>query len=112
MGQQHTKEEFCEALATFVAGAQCILNEHHKQANYTNLVDILSIKRGLKFAKIVRTRQDSPGSASVHCFVDMTNGDVLKAAGWQAPAKHARGNIFDANNGLAKMGPYGPAYLR
>ena len=49
---------------------------------------------------------------SVHAFVDKTNGDVLKPASWKAPAKHARGNIFDAKNGLGSMGPFGPAYLR
>jgi hypothetical protein len=27
--------------------------------------------------------------------VPMKTGDVLKAAGWSAPAKHTRGNIFD-----------------
>lgn len=35
------------------------------------------------------------GGKSVHCFVDF-NGEVLKAAGWNAPAKGSRGNIFDA----------------
>ena len=35
-------------------------------------------------------------------------GDLLKAASWKAPAKHARGNILD---GTARYGPYGPEYL-
>jgi hypothetical protein len=48
---------------------------------------------------------------SAHCFVDIATGDVLKAASWKAPAKHARGNIFDESNGLKWMGPFGPAYL-
>jgi hypothetical protein len=42
----------------------------------------------------------------------MLNGDVLKAASWRAPAKHARGNIFDEYDGLRNMNEYGPAYLR
>ncbi len=49
---------------------------------------------------------------SAWAFVDRTNGDVLKPASWRAPAKHARGNIFDESNGLAAMGPYGPAYIK
>ena len=49
---------------------------------------------------------------SAYCFVDRTNGDVLKAASWKAPAKHARGNIFDDSNGLKFMSAYGAAYLR
>ena len=35
-------------------------------------------------------------------------GDLLKAASWKSPAKHARGNIMD---GTAKYGVYGPEYL-
>ena len=35
-------------------------------------------------------------------------GDLLKAASWKAPAKHARGNIMD---GTAKYGVYGPSYI-
>ena len=35
-------------------------------------------------------------------------GDLLKAATWKAPAKHARGNIID---GTARYGVYGPDYL-
>ena len=35
-------------------------------------------------------------------------GDLLKAATWKAPAKHARGNIID---GTARYGVYGPEYL-
>lgn len=50
--------------------------------------------------------------SGVHCFVDMTTGDVLKPASWKTPAKHARGNIFDAQNGLGSMGEHGPAYLK
>jgi hypothetical protein len=40
----------------------------------------------------------------------MTNGDVLKPASWKAPAKGARGNIFDEHNGLNRMTEYGPEY--
>ena len=36
-------------------------------------------------------------------------GDLLKAEGWNAPAKHSRGNIFD---GTAKYTMFGPAYLK
>ena len=48
---------------------------------------------------------------SAWAFIDSTNGDVLKPASWKAPAKHARGNIF-AENPVANVSPYGPAYLR
>ena len=74
---------------------------HSKGLNY----DVFTFKNNKKYVKVIRGN-------GVHCFVDKTNGDVLKAAGWYSPAKHARGNIFDEHNGLGSMGEYGPAYLR
>ena len=34
---------------------------------------------------------------SIHAFIDKVSGDVLKAAGVNAPAKGARGNVLDRN---------------
>jgi hypothetical protein len=64
-----------------------------------------SIKYGKRYAKIYR-------GWGIHCFIDLDNGDVLKAASSKAPAKHARGNILDEHNGLKYMTQFGPAYLR
>lgn len=36
-------------------------------------------------------------------------GDLLKAAGYNSPAKHARGNIFE---GTERYSLYGPVYLK
>jgi len=69
----------------------------------------LHINQGSRYIKIVRK---DISSKSVWAFVDKINGDVLKPASWSAPAKHARGNIFDEHNGLKNIGYYGPAYLR
>lgn len=49
---------------------------------------------------------------SVYAFVDKTTGDVLKPAGYNAPAKHARGNIYKDDFGLNCCGKYSVAYLR
>lgn len=46
---------------------------------------------GKKYARLVTVRQGQRSSAMG--FVNLTNGDILKADGWKAPAKHARGNI-------------------
>ena len=40
--------------------------------------------------------------------VPIKKGDLLKAASWKAPAKHARGNIID---GTARYSVYGPQYI-
>lgn len=58
---------------------------------------------GKKYARIVAEE------ASCWGFIDMANGDILKADSWSKPAKHPRGNI---NNGIKDVGPMGPGYLR
>ena len=62
----------------------------------------IEVMVGTKNARIVRAE---PGR-SCYCFVSMENGDVLMSAGWKAPAKHARGNIFDEFKGMKKCNPY------
>ena len=69
-----------------------------------------NVEFGRKYARIYTV--DSRGAkGGVYCFVDRTNGDILKAASWTAPAKHARGNIYAADP-LAGVGKYGADYLR
>lgn len=59
----------------------------------------LKLVKGQRYAKLVSVQPGSVGGSS-HSFIDLTNGDILKAASWKAPAKHARGNIRmgDASN--------------
>lgn len=51
------------------------------------------VTEGKKFDKVI---VETWGSKSVHCFIDRSNGDLLKAASWNARAKGVRGNINDA----------------
>ena len=78
------------------------------------------ISYGGKYAKIIETRNGQ--NASVLLFValetfetknlgQVKQGDILKAASWQAPAKHARGNIFDENP-LQGVKQHGAKYLK
>ena len=50
---------------------------------------------GPKNIRIVRTDIDNEMSRSVYCFVRKSDGAILKAAGWNAPAKGVRGSIMD-----------------
>ena len=62
-------------------------------------VDITT-KVGRKFIKIIRDTSVWGFVAKAdgtHKGVPMKMGDVLKAASWNAAAKHTRGNIFDDN---------------
>lgn len=107
-----------EALQKYIEGCQKIHDKH--KAMYFPSVPydtVLEIKAGKRYDKIVAkeyvkaTGQSNVGG-SVHSFVEKSTGNVFKPAGWNAPAKHARGNIYDEANGLGMMGPYGPASLK
>lgn len=65
---------------------------------------------GKKYLRVA-TVDASHGGRSVYCFIGVADGGIYKAAGWKAPAKTARGNIYNANP-LDGCGPYGPNYLR
>ena len=69
---------------------------------------VITADVGRRYAKLLVS---DASSRSVYCFVDLTNGDVLKAATWKAPAKHARGNIF-ANDPTAGVNVYGANYIK
>ena len=71
---------------------------------------------GQKYAKITSTPKLGSGK-SAWGFIALEDnpskgfikGDLLKPAGYNTPAKHARGNIYDGNT---KYSQYGVAYLR
>lgn len=74
---------------------------------------VVTLEEGKKFVRVVRAVKHGHQitGRSVYCFVQIDNGDILKAASWKAPAKTARGSVFNANM-LEGCGPYGVAYLR
>jgi hypothetical protein len=85
--------------------------EYYEKADMPNQYKELIVEIGNKFIRlwqgtgcwgfISRVDGDLKGSP-------IKKGDLLKAATWKAPAKHARGNIID---GTARYGVYGPEYL-
>jgi hypothetical protein len=101
--------DFNTALDAFVKATQQMLHDHYER-NFTRVwAPKLTIERGQKNVRIVAN--DQGGSRSVFCFVRIADGAILKAAGWKAPAKHARGSIY-VNQGQDALTPYGAAYLR
>ena len=101
-------------------GCQSIINSYYK-TNYANISSpVLKFDEG---SKCIRVFLESGGTRSCYCFVAKVNyetkelgqvkeGDILKSASWKKPAKHARGNLFDKDNGLQWMNSYGATYLR
>lgn len=64
---------------------------------------------GSKYIKIIAVGK---AQRSVYCFLDYA-GRIYRSATWRAPAKHARGSIFQQDFGWGTaLGPYGAAYLR
>ena len=107
-----TDSKTLEALNAFVAAAQSVIDAHMAKNFPTLEVEKLHVEMGRRYAKIVRERATDKMGRSVYCFVDLTNGDVLKAETWKKPAKHPRGNIFNPDSGATGVNPYGANYMR
>jgi len=125
------EKDFDGALNSFVIGVKKIIDDYFgsqfPNTHATIEHDIL-VNYGPRFAKIVNVERerDNPRkeiAKSAFAFVAIGDGnnktlgewkagDIFKPASWSTPAKGARGNIFDDDNGLSKIGPYGPQYLR
>lgn len=71
----------------------------------------ISIDWGIKNAKIVRC--DGEGKPeSVFCFVDLENGNILKADGWKKPAPQPRGSVMKEDFGVGDVTAYGARYMK
>ena len=94
---------------------QDIENQHSK--SFPSLKDYgCTFKAGRKFCKIIIT-DGNGGDRSVWGFINLTHekfneGDVLKAAGWAAPAlNRPRGNLLKQNYKVDARTQYGPGYI-
>lgn len=110
MSTIHVNPSDCPAFASFLAGVKRISDTYMAMTFPTLAKPNFRFDDGLRYIRVVRF--EGGITSSVHCFIDKTNGDVLKAESWKRPARHARGNIFNPDNGLVCMGPYGASYLR
>ena len=109
-----------EFVSWFTA-AQAIVDEYRNQHFPTLPRVILSVKPGQKMVKVI-SAWENKSHCSVWGFVAMVDnttkslgivkaGDVMKAASFNVPAKHARGNILDSTNGTSRLTAHGPSYL-
>ena len=100
-------------LEKYMAMVQEKNEQYYKICGFTHSdPDHISADMGRKYARIVKNDQLS-GSRSVHTFVNMLNGDILKAGGWSAPQKNGvRGNIFADDLGANRVNEHGANYLK
>ena len=98
-------------VANFINKLNIQRKDHYVKADMVSQYQELTVEVGQKYIRlwvgttcwgfISRVDGDLKGSP-------IKKGDLLKAATWKAPAKHARGNIID---GTARYSTYGPEYL-
>ena len=102
-------DDFNAALDKFLEHCRKVLSDYMEKTYPTLPKEELKTQEGQRYVKVVKT--DGVSTRSAWAFVDKTNGDVLKAASWGVPAKHARASIYDPST-WKNVGPYGPAYMR
>lgn len=101
-----------ERLQRWLEAAQTIINENYASRFPSLTPTVLEMSDGRRYIRIDGIVDGGRGQRSVWAFIDKWSGDVLRAATYKAPAKHARGNLFDTNGGVSELTPYGPKYLR
>lgn len=111
-----TRPDVLGRIAEFNVVLAAYCNQKNINANLHTIV--IEVQVGQKYARIVRREKwgDNPVTGgSAHCFIDLSNGNILKAASFKVPAKQVRGNIFelDFDIGIGRaVGEFGAAYLR
>ncbi len=106
-----TKIVTSEDLDRYTRAVKATCDANYDRAGYTleSLRQVITIEPGRKYARIVQS--DSNGSSrSVHSFINLQNGDILKAESWKKPARHRRGNLYQ-DGWETSFGPHGANYL-
>ena len=103
-----------EALNRYVEVVQKMQEDYFTRMDFTfSDPPTIVVHYGKKYAKVVKV-DGLNGSQSVHSFVNMSNGDILKG-NWKAPIRSkgklaVRGTIFHPDPSLF-VSEFGPHYL-
>jgi hypothetical protein len=87
-----------------------MINDHYRQSYSSLTPPTVSFMRGKRYCRIVLSTDPRHDDRKVHSFVDMTNGNILKANGWKSPHPTPRGNVLDLDN--SNFTVYGASYLK
>jgi hypothetical protein len=84
--------EMLVKIEAFRAAVEAANREHYAElsAKIPGYFGGVTIEAGKKFARFVI---ETAGQRCVLFFVELETGNILKAAGWKAPAKGIRGNV-------------------
>ena len=105
-----------DRLHKYVALVQQKNNNYFRAMNFTfSAPPTITVDYGNKYAKVVKN-DGLNGAQSVHSFINMSNGDILKG-NWKTPVRTkkglaVRGNIFADDLGADRVNEHGPNYLR
>lgn len=100
---------FETALQTFLTSAQALIDAYMSKNFPTLPREVLTTEPGRRYVRIVKSNGQT--SRYVYCFVDKTNGDILKSETWKKPAKHARGNVYTTTDVSQAVNQHGANYL-
>jgi hypothetical protein len=107
-------QDFEAALAKFLEQAQAMIDAHRTR-NFPNIPrEVLKPEMGKRYVRVWKNTEQGlkeHGRGCCYCFVDTTNGNILKPASWKGPAKGARGNIYESD-AVKGVTPYGAARAR
>lgn len=115
------ERKVADRIYEYITVVQTMNDNYWKVMGYTHgpapEVDVIW---GKKYAKVVTNNRHfvdgdrgiEYGQSTVHTFVNMENGDILKGS-WKAPVKNGvRGNIFADDIGASCINEYGTVYLK
>jgi hypothetical protein len=125
--ETYPSPEIAAGMHRLISHIQSVVDSHWEESGYIHsmppLISVESI--GPSYARVQSQDRNKDGELTgygthVYCFVSMKDsntkgmgqvkeGQIFKAAGWKAPAKHARGSIWGDLSGCT---PYGMQYLR
>jgi hypothetical protein len=97
-------KNFGTRLHAFVEAAQQVHNTHRDGGNGSSLKPgTMMIERGPRYVRVFEST--SWDERFVFCFVDTTNGDILKPKGWAGPDQKSktRRSIFGGDLLLAAL---------
>ena len=91
---------FDDAMTNLLENIQADYDNFRDGCKYGSMKKMnLSLKKGRKFIKVIEGNRVWGFVSLVdgeHKGAPIKVGDIMKAAGWRAAAKHSRGSIFDA----------------
>lgn len=101
--------DFEERLKLFLKKAQEIVDADRVTCGI-RLVE--APRKSKKYIKIISTEGLAGVAISAWCFIDRTNGNILKSNSFSAPHPTPRGSIYADDCGASAINTYGAKYLK